>query len=59
MITTKSAASAVGKSPRAFRVWARRHGIRPSRVVRVGSSTCLVWDADEVLTALASAPVGP
>lgn len=57
MISTKSAADAVGKSPRAFRVWARRHGVRPSMVVRAGRSTCLVWDADEVLSVLASAPV--
>lgn len=45
---TTEAAHALGKSVPAFLAWAHRHGLRPVRRERVGTSTYAVWNLDAV-----------
>ena len=50
-LLTVEAAHLVGVQPTSFRTWARRRGLRPCRVVRVGKRTAALWDAEQLADA--------
>ena len=56
LLRTDAAAELVNVAPDGFRTWARRRGLAPVGVVRVGRTRIAMWDADAVLEATTRSP---